>query len=160
MRAEDASSKLEELADGLFNFVIDDQRYASSKKSKRVIFCSGKVYWDLERFRLENKVGKDVSIVRIEQLYPFPQEQISAILQTATAAKDTVWLQEEPKNCGAFSYVEPLFRQLGVNARYIGRAASASPATGSPKAHRRQQQTIMETAFASVRAKENNMEVR
>ncbi len=160
LRAEDASSKLEELADGLFNFVIDDQRYASSKKSKRVIFCSGKVYWDLERFRLENKVGKDVSIVRIEQLYPFPQEQISAILQTATAAKDTVWLQEEPKNCGAFSYVEPLFRQLGVNARYIGRAASASPATGSPKAHRRQQQTIMETAFASVRAKENNMEVR
>ncbi|MDA0713352.1 MAG: 2-oxoglutarate dehydrogenase E1 component, partial [bacterium] len=159
LRAEDASSTLSELADGGFSLVIDDPNNPASKKIRRLIFVSGKIYWDLDRYRREKSLGDDVSIVRIEQMYPFPKDHVDNILQAAGLAKDIVWLQEEPKNCGAYSYMDPLFRKLQVNLRYIGRVASASPASGSPKVHHRQQQAIVEAAFAPVVDKIFDVEV-
>ncbi|MES2503654.1 MAG: multifunctional oxoglutarate decarboxylase/oxoglutarate dehydrogenase thiamine pyrophosphate-binding subunit/dihydrolipoyllysine-residue succinyltransferase subunit [Myxococcota bacterium] len=140
LRAEDAASQLSELTSGQFDEVLLDPRAPISKKTKRLILCSGKVYWDLDRWRQQNKLGSEVSIWRLEQLYPLNLPKLPAV-------KDIVWLQEEPKNCGAYLFAQSKLKELGVMARYIGRRENASPATGSPKVHARQQQAIMEAAF-------------
>ncbi len=150
LRAEHASSTLEELANGAFHPVMDDPRKKSRDVISRVIFCSGKIYWDLDQARLQDPEKlKGIRIVRLEQLYPFPQNEVQAILKKSLG-KDIVWLQEEPRNNGAFSFIEPIFKRLGVQVRYIGRCASASPATGSPKIHKRQQDMIVDAAFAPI----------
>lgn len=150
LRSEQASSSLDELTNGAFQHVIDDPRKKGKDVKGRVVFCSGKIYWELDQER--EKLGaaaKHVRLVRVEELYPFPKAQIKALLSKAQP-KEVVWLQEEPRNNGAFSYVEPLLRSLGVSVRYIGRAASASPATGSLHTHKRQQETILKAAFQPI----------
>ncbi len=100
--------------------------------------------------RSEDLATKEhVGIVRIEELYPFPLKRITEVIRSYQT-KDIVWLQEEPKNNGAYGFVESRFRKLGVSLRYIGRAECASPATGSPKVHKRQQQAILDAAFAPI----------
>jgi 2-oxoglutarate dehydrogenase E1 component len=140
LRAEDAASKLTDFTMGDFEEVLLDPRSPVGKKTQRLILCSGKIYWELDRFRQQNKLGSEVSIWRLEQLYPLNLPKLPAV-------KDLVWLQEEPKNCGAYLFIQNQLKQLSRQVRYIGRSESASPATGSPKTHQRQQQAILEAAF-------------
>ncbi|MBC8041862.1 MAG: multifunctional oxoglutarate decarboxylase/oxoglutarate dehydrogenase thiamine pyrophosphate-binding subunit/dihydrolipoyllysine-residue succinyltransferase subunit [Rhizobacter sp.] len=117
---------------------------------RRVVMCSGKVYYDLLKGRREKGV-KDVAILRLEQLYPYPKKRIIEHLSKYGGAGEICWTQEEPKNMGGWSFIAPLLveeLQSGQKLRYIGRAASASPATGSAKTHEREQQAIVSEALA------------
>ena len=137
-------SEIAELTKGGFQEVIDDKN-ATSNATRRVVFCSGKVYYDLlERQEVDTESG--VAVVRVEQLYPFPQKQLDAIVAKYKNAAELVWLQEEPENMGAWSYL--LRTWTNVNLKVIAREASASPATGSHKHHDKEQEALIEKAFA------------
>jgi 2-oxoglutarate dehydrogenase E1 component len=137
-------STIADLTKGGFQEVIDDAT-ANVKSTRRVVFCSGKVYYDLlERQEAEKDSG--VAIVRVEQLYPFPQKQLDAIVAKYKNASEIVWLQEEPENMGAWSYL--LRTWTNVDLKLIARDASASPATGSHKHHDKEQHALIDKAFA------------
>lgn len=125
-----------------FQEVIGDDK-VTGKKAKRLLLCTGKVYYDLLQAREENKI-KDVAIVRIEQLYPYPQTQIDAILKDYTKA-EKYWVQEEPQNMGAWNFMLGYMRKVDIDP--ISRPASASPATGYKKKHDMQQAEIISTAL-------------
>ena len=137
-------SEIADLTKGGFQEVIDDAK-ASAKSTRRVVFCSGKVYYDLLD-RQESDKESGVAVVRIEQLYPFPQKQLDAIVAKYKNATEFVWLQEEPENMGAWSYL--LRTWTNVELKVIAREASASPATGSHKQHDKEQHALIEKAFA------------
>ena len=137
-------SAIADLSKGGFQEVIDDS-IVNAKSVKRVVFCSGKVYYDLLE-RQETEKEKDIAIVRLEQLYPFPKKQLDAIVAKYKYADDLIWLQEEPENMGAWSYLLRTWNNLKLNV--IAREASASPATGSHKHHNKEQQALIEKAFA------------
>jgi 2-oxoglutarate dehydrogenase E1 component len=146
LRAEMCSSTVEELTRGHFQEVLADPSVQPANV-QRVILCSGKVYYDLAKYRNEKKIN-DVALVRIEQLYPFPEEQLRSLLATYKSATTWVWAQEESQNNGAWFFIEPRLRQLGYEKFfYVGRDASASPATGSPTVHAREQSELIEAAF-------------
>jgi 2-oxoglutarate dehydrogenase complex dehydrogenase (E1) component-like enzyme len=147
LRAEDAASTPEELANGSFQSVIADEISDKRKSLDRLIFMSGKVYWDLDRYRkTEQELIARVRLVRIEELYPFPAEALMRVMEDKPA-KEIVWLQEEPRNNGAYLYMKDQLSRFKVSVRYIGRAESASPATGSPKVHKVQQSKLLHAAF-------------
>ena len=136
-------SPIEELTNGKFRELIDDD-FATKAKVKRVLFCSGKVYYDLlQKQQADDR--KDIAIVRIEQLYPMPEKKIDEIFNKYPKA-EYVWVQEEPKNMGAWTYW--LRREEHKKFRLISRKSSASPATGFNKVHVQQQQDIVNEAFA------------
>jgi 2-oxoglutarate dehydrogenase E1 component len=137
-------SSIGELASGGFREVIDDAT-ADPGQVSRVIFCSGKVYYELLEQK-EKDQANDVAIVRLEQLYPLPLKQIEAIRKKYTQAADWIWLQEEPVNMGAWSFILRVLRDIPF--RVIAREESASPATGSHKAHEREQRELIRRAFA------------
>lgn len=141
-------SKVRELLEGKFRNVLDETDEIVSPN--RVIFCSGKVYYDLLQER--RKMGRnDIAILRIEQLYPYPEKRISHLLEKYRSAKDIVWAQEEPKNMGAWSFIMPLLSEQllpGQTLRYVGRPASASPATGYIKKHEQEQATLVREALS------------
>ena len=142
-------SKLEEFTNGSFQLVIDDATVQSREQVRRVLLCSGKVYFTLNAAREKNNV-RDVAIVRVEQLYPYPQREIQAIIAKYNRAQEVSWVQEEPKNRGAWSFMEPRLREIlpdGRVTRYFGRDASASPATGSYKIHQIEEQEIVAHAL-------------
>ena len=114
---------------------------------KRVLLCSGKVYYDLAAAR-ENRGVTDTAILRVEQLYPLPAEELKAALEAFPNATDTAWVQEEPANQGAWSHIAlNLLEQLGgVHLRRISRPAAAAPSTGSPKVHEVEQQALVDVA--------------
>ncbi|RYD41637.1 MAG: 2-oxoglutarate dehydrogenase E1 component, partial [Verrucomicrobiaceae bacterium] len=113
----------------------------------RVIFCSGKVYYDLMAHRQEKGI-EDAAIVRIEQLYPFHREMVGAIISQYSNASRFVWCQEEPLNMGAWSYIFPrLERAVGTRIRYAGRGTASSPAAGSKAMHYREQKALLAQAF-------------
>lgn len=144
-----AVSSLEELADGRFEAVIGEADDLNPADVKRVVLCSGKVYYDLLEQRRKNN-QTDVAIVRIEQLYPFPHEDIHAILAPFSHVKDFVWCQEEPLNQGAWYCCQHNFRDAvpaGASLRYAGRPASASPAVGYTSVHQQQQQELVNDAL-------------
>ena len=130
LRLPAASSPLETLTTGGFRVCLDDPEVADRGAVERVLFCSGKVYYDLRGER-EKRADARTAIVRLEQLYPFPQERLQAILSGYPRLRDAVWVQEEPKNMGAWSFVKERstdFLAAGQSLRYVGRAAS--PVTG------------------------------
>ncbi|MFM2156413.1 MAG: hypothetical protein RL516_1162 [Bacteroidota bacterium] len=137
-------SEIADLTKGGFQEVIDDAK-ANAKSTRRVVFCSGKVYYDLLE-RQESDKESGVAVVRVEQLYPFPQKQLDAIVAKYKNAKEFVWLQEEPENMGAWSYL--LRTWTNIELKLIAREASASPATGSHKQHYKEQHALIEKAFA------------
>lgn len=148
LRAEDAASSVAEFVEGSFQSVIADEITTTSKTLDRIILMSGKVYWDLDRYRKAEQIdAKNVRLVRLEELYPFPSQEIERVLEEKSA-KEIVWLQEEPRNNGAFLFVRDKLEALGITVRYIGRAESASPATGSGKIHKMEQARLMAEAFA------------
>jgi 2-oxoglutarate dehydrogenase E1 component len=137
-------STVADLTKGGFQEVIDDAT-ANAKSTRRVVFCSGKVYYDLlERQEVDKESG--VAVIRIEQLYPFPQNQLDAIVTKYKNATELVWLQEEPENMGAWSFL--LRTWTNAELKVIAREASASPATGSHKQHDKEQHSLVDKAFA------------
>jgi 2-oxoglutarate dehydrogenase E1 component len=125
-----------------FQEIYDDAQ-ASAKKVKKVLICSGKVYYDLLK-RQQDEKRTDVAILRLEQIYPFPKQQFDALLKKYKGAKLT-WVQEEPANMGAWPYIAVNHSEYGWS--YAGRRAAASPATGYPKVHELQQNQLVDDAF-------------
>ena len=138
-------SSIEDFTKNGFAEVMDDVT-ADPKNVTRIAFCTGKVYYDLLD-RKEKDKNTDLAIIRLEQLYPFPKKQVEAILNKYAQATSYLWVQEEPENSGAWSYILRVMRQH--NLRYIGREESASPATGSHKQHDKEQKAILDEVFSS-----------
>lgn len=156
LRNKDATSPLSEFTKGSFQTVIGEQNadvVANAAKVKRVIACSGKVYYDLVKKRAE-KGSDDVAIIRVEQLYPFPHKAFGAELKKYPNATDLVWCQDEPQNQGAWFFVQHYIHEnmlSGQKLGYSGRAASASPAVGYSHLHQDQQKALIEGAFAKLK---------
>ena len=148
LRHKLAVSTLNDLSTGQWQSVICEQE-VDSNTVKRVILCSGKVYYDLLEQRRRQK-SEDSALIRIEQLYPFPDIELKAVLKPFSKVKDIVWCQEESKNQGAWYWIQHhLISCLEKNQhlRYVGRAASAAPAVGSPLVHAEEQQTLIKDAL-------------
>ncbi|PTQ95645.1 2-oxoglutarate dehydrogenase E1 component [Mucilaginibacter yixingensis] len=141
-------SPIKDFTEGKFQEVIDDS-YADAKKTKRVLFVSGKLYYELLEKQQADK-RKDVAIVRVEQLYPTPVAQMQKVAAKYSNAKEVYWIQEEPENMGAWPYMLRKFRNSGLNLDMISRKESASTATGYSKQHTRQQLYIIGKAFEST----------
>lgn len=138
-------SPLKEFTEERFKELIDDN-FVNSLDVSRVLFCSGKMYYDLlEKQQKDNR--KDVAIVRIEQLYPMPFTQMQAIKEKYLFAKEFIWVQEEPENMGAWPYICRKFRDSEINFGFIGRKESGSPATGFSKRHTAEQIGIIDRAY-------------
>jgi 2-oxoglutarate dehydrogenase E1 component len=144
-----ATSKTDDLAKGQYQPLIPDQEVEDKSNIDRLVICSGKVYYDLYKQRQDEEID-NVAIVRLEQFYPFPDSDVSNILDEYSHVDDIVWCQEEPKNMGAWTFVSTrIMQQLkaGQNLRYIGRQASASPAAGQKKVHKAEQQKLVSKAL-------------
>ncbi|GLO60274.1 2-oxoglutarate dehydrogenase subunit E1 [Vibrio sp. MACH09] len=142
------TSTLEELSDGTFQPAIPEVDSLDASKVKRVVFCSGKVYYDLLEQRRKNEQD-DVAIVRIEQLYPFPLFEVRDIIAAYENVQDFVWCQEEPQNQGAWYCSQHNFLNAiqGATLKYAGRPASASPAVGYMSVHMKQQKALVDDAL-------------
>ena len=153
LRHKLATSKLEEMTEGTaFRFVIPEiDTIATPDAVRRVVLCSGKVYYDLLAERREKAIS-DVAILRLEQLYPFPEKTLARELAPYRNA-ELVWCQEEPENAGAWTYVDRRLEKAMGGAkrpRYVGREAAASPATGSARAHAAQQAALVAEALGAA----------
>src|SRR5688500_14566146 len=153
LRKKEASSSIQELANGSFQTVIPDTTTVDPKGVKRIIACSGKVYYDLVFKRTELQ-RSDTAIIRVEQLYPFPHKQFDAEMKRYPGATEVVWCQEEPQNQGAWYQTAHYFRE---NMRedqklyYAGRPPSASPAGGYMARHNARQKALVEQAFGKYK---------
>lgn len=154
LRNKDATSPLAEFTKGEFRTVIGELDAAiDAAKVKRVIACSGKVYYDLVKKREEKKAA-DVAIIRVEQLYPFPHKAFAAELKKYPAVTEIVWCQDEPQNQGAWFFVQHYIHENmtdGQKLGYAGRAASASPAVGYAHLHQEQQKALLDQAFGKLK---------
>lgn len=147
-RTEAVSSICDFLPGTCFQEVLPDLRtFYDHTAVKRVVFCSGKVFYDLAVARAENNV-QDTAIIRIEQLYPFHHELVEILLGQYPAAGNFIWCQEEPENMGAWTYIAPRLRKVvGSDLRYTGREAASSPAAGSKAVHYREQKSYLRDAL-------------
>jgi 2-oxoglutarate dehydrogenase E1 component len=135
-------SPIKDFTSGSFQEVLDDAT-VSTKDVKRVILCSGKIYYDLVEVQ-QKKKNKDTAIIRLEQLHPFPEKQLNKIVKKYKDAK-LVWAQEEPANMGPLSYIQRMMPKVAMD--FVSRKASASPATGYSKVHKIEQEKIVNQAF-------------
>ncbi|MGZ3741429.1 MAG: 2-oxoglutarate dehydrogenase E1 component [Bdellovibrionota bacterium] len=143
-------SSLDELEKGSFREVISDAKDPASVK--KAILCSGKIYYELLDERKKNHNDGSVALIRVEQLYPFPADQIAKEMRNFPNLKQILWAQEEPRNMGAYTFVAPRLQEAfadikGVSFRYLGRTERASPAIGSPKVHQQEQMEIVKGCF-------------
>ena len=144
LRHPGSYSRMEEFLEGNFKEILDDPTISDSSAVKKVLFCSGKIYFDLaERQQKENR--KDIALVRLEQIYPLPLNQIEALYKKYSKAT-WFWVQEEPMNMGAASFLQMNLR--GINYGVISRQPSAATATGYAKVHAQEQKEIIDTAFS------------
>ncbi len=150
------TSPMKDLAEGRFHEVIDDPAFEAGgnggdrKGVTRVILCSGKLYHELND-RRNALARKDVAVVRLEQLYPFHAELVRSTLEKYPKGAEKLWVQEEPRNAGAYLYAADQFRtQFQVELRYVGRPASATPAVGSKRAHKYEQEDILIEAVGAL----------
>ena len=147
LRLHAAASPIEDFTEGGFLPVLPDHE-ADGSAVERIVLCSGKVYYDLLEGRVENK---NVALVRVEQLYPFPTRELKQLIATYPNAKKVIWCQEEPENMGAWAFMRPRLESLGVHLpiRYTGRRASASPATGFYAIHELEQKKLVMDALGT-----------
>ena len=153
LRNKDATSPLAEFTKGSFQTVIPDSRNLKAEKVRRVIACSGKVYYDLAKKR-EEKGADDVAIIRVEQLYPFPHKAFATEIRKYPNLVDVVWTQDEPQNQGAWFFVQHYIHENlseGQKLGYAGRTASASPAVGYSHLHQEQQKALVDAAFSKLK---------
>jgi 2-oxoglutarate dehydrogenase E1 component len=154
LRHPRAVSTLEALANGTFQTVLGDTADVPAAEIRRVLLCSGKIFYALEKERVERE-RRDVAIVRVEQLYPFPARELGEILRRYPQSAEVRWVQEEPKNQGAWQFVAPLLQSLlGADRglQYVGREEAASPATGSYKIHQAEEAAILDEALKRPRS--------
>jgi 2-oxoglutarate dehydrogenase E1 component len=159
LRHKAAVSTLDELATGRFETVIDDPAATGALEAgltldraqvRRVILCSGKIYYALLAARRERR-AESIAIVRVEQLYPFPRAELEAIFASYPETRQVYWVQEEPQNMGAWLTTYPRLRRILPTATtldYVGRAEAASPAAGSYKVHGQEEAEIVNSALA------------
>ncbi|MFD0894536.1 2-oxoglutarate dehydrogenase E1 component [Luteolibacter ambystomatis] len=147
-RAEAVSNEADFLEGSCFQEILPDPKeFADPQSVTRVVFCSGKVYYDLAAWREEKGID-NAAILRVEQLYPFHQDMVVALLSQYPNATSFVWCQEEPQNMGAYTYIAPLLEDvLGKKPIYAGRDRASSPAAGSKAMHYREQKALLEEAF-------------
>lgn len=153
LRNKDAVSPLSDLANGGFATVIKDQNPQAKGTVKRLIACSGKVYYDLVNTRKE-KDANDVAIIRVEQLYPFPHKAFAAELKKYPELAEIVWCQDEPQNQGYWNFIQHYIMEnmsVGQKLAYAGRPASASPAVGYASVHNEQQKALLDAAFGKLK---------
>ncbi len=153
LRNKDATSPLSEFTKGGFQTVIPENKALKAEKVKRVLICSGKVYYDLVKKREELSVD-DTAILRAEQLYPFPHKAFATELKKYPNATELVWTQDEPQNQGAWFFVQHYIHENmteGQRLSYSGRAASASPAVGYSHLHQEQQKALVDGAFGKIK---------
>ncbi|MEJ2215768.1 MAG: 2-oxoglutarate dehydrogenase E1 component [Gemmatimonadota bacterium] len=152
LRHPRAVSTVADLSGGTFHMVLDDDDAREHAGDvRRIVLCSGKVYYDLTGSDLR-KESETTAVLRLEQLYPLPEEDLKAVLQGYPAATELVWAQEEPANMGAWTYLLPHLRRLAAerfDLGYAGRPDRASPAEGYARAHREQQEAIVQDAFTA-----------
>ncbi len=148
LRDKRATSTVDELTTGHFHEIMDD--LTEPRKARRIIMCSGKIYHDLHEKREADDL-RDAAIIRVEQFYPTRDDLLHEIVGRYPNAKEIVWVQEETKNRGGWTFMYPLLRHLfpKLKIRYVGRAYAASPATGSLTRHRQEQELIVEMALTS-----------
>lgn len=153
LRHPKAVSTITELITGGFHEVIGDAAGLEPRGVRRVVFCSGQLYYDLAQAR-EDRKDQGVALVRVEQLYPFPAAEVEQVLMRYPESAELVWAQEEPRNMGAWHKVEDSMRAVlgGRTLHYVGRAESASPAAGSLKRHAQEQAEIANAVFAPAMA--------
>jgi 2-oxoglutarate dehydrogenase E1 component len=153
LRHPGASSPLEEFTSGAFRNVLEDPELPAD--AERLLLCSGKVYFDLEAER-RKRGATTTALVRLEQLYPFPEAELEAVLAKHPRVREIVWVQEEPGNMGALFFVQPRLARLasGRPVRTVKRSASASPSTSSQKAHNMEQSALLALAFSTAAARE------
>jgi len=142
-------STLDDLTQGGFNWVLPEIDEMDEKQVKRVVICSGKIYYELLEMRRVNRIH-DIAILRIEQIYPFPGEQLDVFLEQYTNTNELIWCQEEPKNQGGWDFCKlriPAFINERWQLGYAGREPSSAPAVGSAKLHAKQQQELIKDAL-------------
>jgi 2-oxoglutarate dehydrogenase E1 component len=151
LRHPECISKESDFSDGshFHEMLDDDQLIDRPERVTRIVYCSGKIYYDLLKYRNENEI-RNTAIIRIEQLYPFHWKMLRKIIERYPRAyKKWVWCQEEPLNMGAWSYISPRLNEAGRgNVRYAGRERSASTATGSKAIHKEEQRRLVQQAFS------------
>lgn len=148
LRYPKAVSKLSELSEGGFKEVIDDASVQASRVDT-VIFCSGKVYYDLLEEKERRNAGENLAIIRLEQLYPLPEKQIEAVVKKYNKAKKHLWVQEEPENMGTWGFMLRKFKAARLEC--ISRRASGSPAAGSPLIHEQRYNALMDEVFSHAK---------
>lgn len=153
LRFKGAMSELSEFTDGAYKPVITDPQLHQSQKVKRVILCSGQVYYDVLEARKQREHEDEVAIVRLEQLYPFPVAELNDVLASWPNCCEWIWLQEEPENQGAWRQIRHELAALKINTpywQYAGRPAAAAPATGYGRVHKQQIDEFLAAAFADI----------
>ena len=145
LRHPKCTSTIDDLTAGSFLEVIDDEK-VERKKVKKLVFTSGKIYYELDAKRIETN-NKDIAIIRIEQLYPFPNRNLEALISKYTNVNKYLWVQEEPKNMGPWFHVMDQFRLVKLKIELISREESASPASGSNQRYYDRQQKIINKVF-------------
>lgn len=155
LRLPAASSNIDELTTGGFQPVLDDSNVNDKSKVKRILLCSGKVYYDLETARTDSK-DERVAILRLEQFYPFPATRLKEVFASYPNATELFWVQEEPQNMGGWTFVQPRLEEVRgeLKLQYVGRSASASPATGSYVIHGLEQEKLVGEAMIKDDAEE------
>lgn len=151
LRAAEASSTASDLSDGSFQPVLDDAAVAERQQVRRLLLCSGRIFYDLQAARAKSDEGGRVAIARIEQLYPFPQEDYGKLLSSYPAIDQIVWVQEEPQNMGAWRTIRHRLESVlpsGVSLSYAGRPWRASPSEGYPTLHAIEQARLVAAALA------------
>ena len=149
-RPEAVSSEADFLEGPCFQEILPDTMdFDNLDDVERVIFCTGKVFYDLAQYRGENNIN-NTAIIRIEQLYPFNKGMLEFILSQYSQVQKWVWAQEEPRNMGAYTYIKPrLEKVIGSPIHYAGRKQSSSPAAGSKAQHVREHKELIEHAYKS-----------
>jgi 2-oxoglutarate dehydrogenase E1 component len=148
LRHPEAVSPLEELTSGQFNSIIDVPGNDAAEKVRRLVFCSGRIYYDLARAIRERQL-EHIAVIRVEQLYPVPDIEISEVMQRYEFVTEIVWAQDEPRNQGAWRFMAHQLRKLSsISLKYAGRPESSAPATGLASQHKAQLEAILDDALA------------
>jgi len=148
LRYPKAKSMMTDLAEGSFQEVIDDLSVTANEVDT-VVFCSGKIYYEIAEQKEKTESGQNIAVVRLEQIYPLPEGQMDAIIEKYSKAQRHFWVQEEPKNMGAWSFIALNYEK--VKLQCISRMASASPASGSPVTSAARQQAILDSLFTHAK---------
>ncbi len=151
LRSKSSASSSEELTTGHFRETLDDPAVADRDEVRRVVLCTGKVAY--EAMKRRDETGAPAAVVRVEQIYPWPQEQILALIRGYPKAEEVLWLQEEPENMGAWSFAHGRLHKIlrdDYRLRHASREASPSPATGSTSVHNDEQERLLDSTFQGL----------